>query len=93
MKIYVSNLDFNIGNQDLQDLFSPYGDVTSSSVITDRLSGRSRGFGFVDMPDDGAARTAMNEIDSSEVSGRRINVKEANPKTTRPAGMAIGNHF
>ncbi|TCZ64779.1 RNA recognition motif domain-containing protein [Flaviaesturariibacter aridisoli] len=93
MKIYVSNLDFNIGNQDLQDLFSPYGEVTSSNVITDRTSGRSRGFGFVEMLDEGAARTAMNEIDASEVNGRTINVKEANPKTPRPAGMMTGSHY
>ncbi|RYF87470.1 MAG: RNA-binding protein [Chitinophagaceae bacterium] len=92
MKIYVSNLDFSIGNQDLLDLFAPYGDVSSSNVITDRLSGNSCGFGFVHMPNDRAARTAMNEIDASEVNGRTINVKEANPKTTRPAGMVTGSH-
>ncbi|GAA4332399.1 RNA-binding protein [Flaviaesturariibacter amylovorans] len=93
MNIYVSNLDFNMGNQELQDLFTPFGEVTSSNVISDKFTGRSRGFGFVEMTDDTAARTAMSTIDATEVGGRTINVKEANAKPARPAGIPIGNHY
>lgn len=93
MKIYVSNLDFNMGNQDLRDLFAPFGEVVSSDIISDKFTGRSRGFGFVEMTDDAAAQTAINHVDATEVSGRRINVKEANARAERPARTAVGNHY
>jgi len=85
MKIYVSNLDFNMGNQELQDLFTPYGEVLSGNVITDKMTGRSRGFGFVEMTDDAAARTAMSEMDGTDVNGRSITIKEAIAKENRPS--------
>jgi RNA recognition motif-containing protein len=79
MKLYVGNLPWSIGNQELEDLFSSYGTVTSANVITDRDTNRSRGFGFVELDSGGAeAIEAMNE---SEVDGRKVIVNEARPKT------------
>ena len=79
MKLYVGNLPWSIGNQELEDLFSSYGTVTSANVITDRDTKRSRGFGFVELDSGGGeAIEAMNE---SEVEGRKVIVNEARPKT------------
>ncbi|MDA9594892.1 RNA-binding protein [SAR86 cluster bacterium] len=79
MKLYVGNLPWSIGNQELEDLFSSYGTVTSANVITDRDTKRSRGFGFVELDSGGPeAIEAMNE---SEVDGRKVIVNEARPKT------------
>ena len=79
MKLYVGNLPWSIGNQELEELFSTYGTVTSANVITDRDTKRSRGFGFVELDSGGPeAIEAMNE---SEVEGRKVIVNEARPKT------------
>ena len=79
MKLYVGNLPWSIGNQELEDLFSSYGTVTSANVITDRDTKRSRGFGFGELDSGGPeAIEAMNE---SEVEGRKVIVNEARPKT------------
>ena len=79
MKLYVGNLPWSIVNQELEDLFSSYGTVTSANVITDRDTKRSRGFGFVELDSGGPeAIEAMNE---SEVEGRKVIVNEARPKT------------
>ena len=79
MKLYVGNLPWSIGNQELEELFSSYGTVTSANVITDRDTKRSRGFGFVELDSGGPeAIEAMNE---SEVEGRIVIVNEARPKT------------
>jgi|TARA_S200000501_G_scaffold308843_1_gene298525 RNA recognition motif-containing protein len=79
MKLYVGNLPWSIGNQELEELFSSYGTVTSANVITDRDTKRSRGFGFVELDSGGPeAIEAMNE---SEVEGRKVIVNEARPKT------------
>ena len=79
MKLYVGNLPWSIGNQELEELFSSYGTVTSANVITDRDTKRSRGFGFVELDSGGPeAIEAMNE---SEVEGRNVIVNEARPKT------------
>ena len=80
MNIYVSNLSFNVQDEDLKGFFSPYGEVTSAKVINDRETGRSRGFGFVEMKDDTAARKAITELDGGTVDGRTIRVTEAKPK-------------
>jgi RNA recognition motif-containing protein len=85
MNIYVSNLSFNVQDEDLRAFFTPYGEVTSAKIITDRESGRSRGFGFVEMSDDTAARKALTELDGATVEGRQIKVTEARPKEDRPA--------
>jgi RNA recognition motif-containing protein len=85
MNIYVSNLSFNVQDEDLREFFAPYGEVTSSKVINDRETGRSRGFGFVEMSDDAAAKKAIAELDQATVDGRTIKVMEAKPKEDRPA--------
>jgi RNA recognition motif-containing protein len=83
MNIYVSNLSFNVQDEDLKKFFIPYGEVTSSKIINDKFSGQSRGFGFVEMPDNEAAKKAIAELDSATVEGKRIRVVEARPKEER----------
>ncbi|HEY0060117.1 MAG TPA: RNA-binding protein [Flavisolibacter sp.] len=85
MNIYVSNLSFNIQDEDLREFFAPYGEVTSAKIINDRESGRSRGFGFVEMSDDAASKKAITELDGAAIDGRTIKVMEAKPKEDRPA--------
>ncbi len=84
MNIYVSNLSFNIQDEDLNQFFSEYGEVTSAKVINDKFTGKSRGFGFVEMPDKAAAQKAIAELDGGTVDGRTIRVVEAKPKEDRP---------
>ncbi|HWI93719.1 MAG TPA: hypothetical protein VNT20_20700 [Flavisolibacter sp.] len=86
MNIYVSNLGFNVRDEDLKEFFTPYGEVTSAKVITDRETGKSRGFGFVEMSDDAAAKKAIAELNGGDVEGRTINVTEARPKEDKPRG-------
>ena len=85
MNIYVSNLSFNVQDEDLREFFTPYGEVSSAKVITDRETGRSRGFGFVEMADDAAAQKAIAELDNGTVEGRTIKVMEAKPREEKPA--------
>lgn len=84
MNIYVSNLSFNVQDEDLQGFFDEYGEVTSAKVIIDKESGRSKGFGFVEMSDDAAAKKAIAELDGSTADGRTIKVTEARPREARP---------
>lgn len=84
MNIYVSNLGFNVQDEDLKEFFTPYGEVTSAKIINDRETGRSRGFGFVEMSDDAAAKKAIAELDGGDVEGRTIKVMEAKPKENKP---------
>ncbi|MDR1525348.1 MAG: RNA-binding protein [Tannerella sp.] len=83
MNIYVSNLNFSTTDESLQELFSAYGEVTSSKVITDRDTGRSRGFGFVEMSDDTAGQNAISELNESDFEGKTISVNVARPRTER----------
>ncbi len=85
MNIYVSNLSFNVQDEDLKAFFTPYGEVTSAKIINDKFSGKSRGFGFVEMSDTEAAQKAIAELDQATVEGRPIKVMEAKPKEDRPA--------
>ncbi len=85
MNIFVSNLSFNIQDEDLRDFFVDYGEVVSAKIITDRETGRSRGFGFVEMADDAASRKAIAELNEATVEGRTIRVAEAKPREDRPA--------
>lgn len=80
MNIYVSNLSFRVTDEDLNGFFAPYGEVKSAKVITDRETGRSRGFGFVEMTDAAAGAKAVAELDNSMVDGRPIKAVEAQPK-------------
>ena len=84
MNLYVSNLGFQMGDQELKELFLPFGAVSSAKVIQDRVMNKSRGFGFVEMPDDAAAVTAMNALNESMTGGRSIKVSEARPREERP---------
>jgi RNA recognition motif-containing protein len=82
-KIYVGNLSFQTSDQDLEAIFAEFGSITSASVITDRDTGRSRGFGFVEMEDDSAAMNAIQGLNGREVDGRTLNVNEARPRQPR----------
>jgi RNA recognition motif-containing protein len=86
MNIYVSNLSFNVQDEDLREFFTPYGEVTSAKIITDKDTGKSRGFGFVEMPDEAAAKKAIAELDNGTVDGRTIKVVEARPKENKGGG-------
>jgi RNA recognition motif-containing protein len=90
MNIYVSNLSFNVQDEDLREFFASYGEITSAKVIMDKVTGQSRGFGFVEMPDDAAAKKAIAELDNATVEGRNIRVNEARPKEDRPARSGGG---
>jgi len=81
--IYVGNLSFDTTTEDLQQLFSQYGEVTSANVINDRETGRSRGFGFVEMADTAAADEAINALNGKEFAGRVLTVNEARPREDR----------
>jgi RNA recognition motif-containing protein len=83
MNIYVSNLSFNVTDDDLEGFFAEYGEVSSARVITDKFTGKSRGFGFVEMANDEAARKAIAELDGGRVEGREIKVAEARPREER----------
>ncbi|MBB1286172.1 RNA-binding protein [Flavisolibacter sp. BT320] len=85
MNIYVSNLSFNVQDEDLREFFTPFGEVLSAKIINDRETGRSRGFGFVEMSDDTAAKKAIAELDQASVEGRTVKVMEAKPKEDKPA--------
>ena len=78
-KIYVGNLPYSFNDEDLSTLFAEYGEVVSSIIITDRDSGRSKGFGFVEM-EDAAAEKAIKELDGTESEGRNLRINEARPK-------------
>ena len=79
-------MSFNIQDEDLKGFFTPFGEVTSAKVINDRETGKSRGFGFVEMPDNEAAKKAIAELDNGFVDGRNIKVVEARPKEDKPSG-------
>ena len=83
MNIFVAKLNFDTHESDLRDAFSQYGEIDSVKIIMDRFTGRSKGFGFVEMPNDDEAQTAINELNDSELDGRRIVVKKAEPRERR----------
>lgn len=90
MNIYVSNLSYAVQDEDLREFFTEYGEVSSAKVITDKFTNRSRGFGFVEMPDEEAAQKAISELDGGMVDGRAIKVMVAKPReeksnNSRPA--------
>lgn len=86
MNIYVGNLPYSTDEQGLKEMFSQFGEVTRTSVITDRATGRSRGFGFVEMADDNEALGAIEATDGTEYEGRSLVVNEAKPRQERPQG-------
>jgi RNA recognition motif-containing protein len=86
MKMYVGNLPWSITNAELEGLFAAYGTVRSAEVIMDRETGRSRGFGFVEMEGQDAAQQAMQALNGSPYEGRNLTVNEARERTPRPSG-------
>lgn len=86
MKLYVGNLPYNTTEDDLRNLFSQYGAVDSVAVITDRETGRSKGFGFVEFGNDTEARSAIQALSGQEYGGRALTVNEARPKTAGGGG-------
>lgn len=93
MNIYVSNLSFSVQDEDLKEFFTEYGEVTSAKVITDKFTGKSRGFGFVEMSDDEAGKKAIAELDQATVDGRTIRVQEAKPKEEKAGGGGRSGGF
>lgn len=91
MNIYVSNLSFNVEDEDLREFFTEYGEVSSARVIMDKFTNKSRGFGFVEMPDDEAAQKAISELDGGMVEGRAIRVTVAKPREERSNNGGGGN--
>ena len=90
MRIYVGNLSFNTEEQQLEQLFAPLGQVDSVRLIRDQATGRSRGFGFVEMTDETQARAACEALHEQEFEGRRLTVNEAKPQERRSGGYAGG---
>ncbi len=91
MNIYVGNLSFDATDEDLREVFEQHGRVESAKIIMDSYSGRSRGFGFVEMPDESEARTAISGLDGQEFMGRALRVDEARPR--RQGGGGRGGGF
>ncbi len=83
MNIYVGNLPYSVSEDDLKNVFGEFGDVENVSIITDKYSGRSKGFGFVEMPNDAEASEAISSLNESDLKGRNMRVNEAKPRTER----------
>ena len=90
MNIYVGNLPYTTDDRELQAEFEQFGQVARAQVIMDRETGRSKGFGFVEMPDDGEARQAIEELNGKQVGGRPLRVNEAQPRPARRGGGGGG---
>ena len=86
MNIYVGNLPFNMGEEDLKEIFEEYGEVSSVKIINDKFTGRSKGFGFVEMDSDDEANNAIKELNNAEISGRNIKVNESKPRPAESRG-------
>ncbi len=92
-KLYVGNLSFNVSSADLEQMFSPHGTVQSAQVIEDRDSGRSKGFGFVEMTSDEDAQKAITALNGHEHDGRTLTVNEARPRESRGGGGGGGGGY
>ncbi|EHQ27804.1 RNA recognition motif domain-containing protein [Mucilaginibacter paludis] len=86
MNIFVGSLPFKVEESELKEVFEEFGEVTTVKIITDRETGRSKGFGFIEMPDDEAAQKAISEVNGAELYGRTIVVNQAEEKKDRPSG-------
>jgi RNA recognition motif-containing protein len=91
MNIYVANIPFKATESDLKELFEQHGEVSSAKIVMDKLTNRSRGFGFVEMTDSAAAKQAINALNGYNFQGKELNVNEARPKTDSPRGGGFGN--
>ena len=98
MNIYVGNLSYEVTGEDLQQAFQAFGQVSSASVVKDKYSGQSRGFGFVEMPDKTEAQSAIQNLNGKDLRGQQMNVNEARPRADRgkggrPGGPGKGRGF
>ena len=84
MNLYVGNLAYDVTQDDLRDAFGEFGEVSSANVITDRETGKSKGFGFIDMPNDSEGEAAIQGLNEKEIKGRAIKVNQARPREERP---------
>ncbi len=84
INIYVGNLPYQTDDRELEDLFAPFGDIASARVIMDRETGRSKGFGFVEMPDRAQGEAAIEALNGNEMDGRALRINEARPREERP---------
>ena len=84
MNIYVGNLNYNVTEDELREVFEEFGEVSSAKIITDKYSGRSKGFGFVEMPNDSEGKDAIENLNDRDLQGRNIKVNEARERTERP---------
>ena len=89
-KLYVGNLKYEVTEEDLERLFKDYGEITSVKVIRDKFTGRSKGFAFVEMANDEAAKNAINSLDGNDFEGRNIKINIARERTERPGGGGGG---
>jgi len=89
-KLYVGNLPYSVSSSELEQMFSPHGAVTSAEVISDRQTGRSKGFGFVEMSSDEEAQAAIAALNGKDQGGRALTVNEAKPREDRPRGGGGG---
>ena len=92
-KIYVGNLSYNTTETELESLFGAHGSVQSAQIISDKMTGRSKGFGFVEMASDAEAQAAIAALNGQEVDGRTLTVNEAKPKEDRPRGGGGGDGY
>jgi RNA recognition motif-containing protein len=90
MRIYVGNLPYSVTDEDLREVFGEYGELASAEVIKDKFSGQSKGFGFVDMPNNSEADAAIKELNEAVIKGRKLTVNEARPRAERPRGGGWG---
>ena len=90
MKLYVGNLNYATTDGDLREMFSPYGTVSSVAVISDRETGRSKGFGFVEFANDAEGKAAIAALDGKEIDGRSLKINEARPKESGGSGGGGG---
>ena len=93
MKIYVGNLSFGIDSEKLRELFASFGDIEEATVISDKFSGRSKGFGFVTFSNDEDAKKAIKEMNEKDIEGRTLKVNEARPMEERPPRREGGRGF
>ncbi len=90
-KLYVGNLSYTVSNRELEELFAAHGTVESANIIMDRDTGRSKGFGFVEMGNDQEAQAAISALHGKDIDGRSLTVNEARPREERSGGFAGGN--
>lgn len=84
MNLYIGNISYRTKESELEQAFSAYGEVASATIITDKVTGRSKGFGFVEMPNEDEARAAIEGINGRDIGGRNLTVNEAKPREERP---------